>query len=239
MRWNLPKLAGAATCAAALTLATAASAQNGSGGDGNTVTAAYISGTITLDPADPAWDSAPNTTLGFNKFIDYVETGSCIGDPTGRSVSVQAVHNGSRIFFRFEWADATHDAGVGDTPAFADAIAASIPYSGNAPIDMGNQNNPVNLLLWRAGRDAPQNLVAGGIGTPQPSPDAQNLEQYQDWSNEAWTVIVSRPLTSASDNQVDLNRGGEYPLAVASWDGSNQERNGRKVITGWKTLAVQ
>ncbi|OGI44846.1 MAG: hypothetical protein A2150_02695 [Candidatus Muproteobacteria bacterium RBG_16_64_11] len=216
----------------------------GGGGMGVTITAAYVAGANGLDPADASWNQASAVTVTLNRFIDYVASGGgdmCMGTSVNRPVTVRAAHNGADIFFRFEWADATADTMTDDTPKFADAFAMEIPYSGgNAPIAMGSQTNPVNIAFWRADLAQPQNIVAGGIGTPQPSPDAQNLSHYQNWGNGAWTVIVKRPLTGASVNQVTFARGASYSITFANWNGSDANRNGRKAIAmGWNTLSIQ
>ena len=103
---------------------------------------------------------------------------------------------------------------------------------------MGTQTVPVNILFWRAALAQPQNIVAGGIGTPQISPDAQNIQRYQGWASGRWTVIVSRPMAGASVNQVTLTRGSSYRVAFANWDGAGLNRNGRKAFSNWNTLTI-
>ncbi|MCR4346643.1 MAG: ethylbenzene dehydrogenase-related protein [Sulfuricaulis sp.] len=218
------------------------------GGGGTTVTAAYVPGANGLSPSDSSWGAASAATVTLVRYIDYVSNADTndtmcmmLGSAINRAVTVKAVHNGSDIFFRYEWSDSTADSTVSDTPKFADAFAMEIPYSGSSGTNlaMGTQSGPVNIVFWRADLSQPQNIVAGGIGTPQPSPDAQNLIHYQSWGSGRWTVIVSRPLTGASVNQVTLARGASYRAAFANWNGSALDRNGRKAISGWGTLAIQ
>lgn len=221
------------------------------GGGMVTINAAYVAGTITLSPTDAAWNSATAATVTLQRFIDYVEdrnTGGMndtqcmmLGTAINRPVTVKAVHNGSTIFFRYEWSDATQDTVVNDTDKFGDAMAIEIPYAGNVntALSMGTQTVPVNILFWRADLTKPQNIVAGGIGTPQVSPDAQNIQHYQSWASGKWTVIVSRPMVGASDNQVTLTRGASYRAAFANWNGSDLNRNGRKAFSNWNTLTIK
>ncbi len=223
----------------------------GGGMGGVTITAAYVSIANGLDPADPAWSQASVATVTLQRFIDYVANGGgggmggsdcmMMGTSINRPVSVRAIHDGTNIYFRFEWADATMDTTVDDANLFGDAFAMEIPYSGtgSTTLAMGSQDEPVNIMFWRADLAAPQNIVAGGIGTPQPSPDAQDLQRFQQWDNGTWTVIVSRPLAGASANQITLTRGSEYRAAFANWDGSDKDRNGRKAISNWNTLSIQ
>ncbi len=227
---------------------------SGGGGGGN-VTAVYVAGADGLDPGDTAWNQATVSTITLSRFIDYAEDGGggmggmdgmcmMMGISIDLPVAVSAVHNGSTIFFRYEWADASADTVVDDTNLFADALAMEIPYSGGGgmmggtSLAMGTQTEPVNIIFWRADLAKPQNIVAGGIGTPQPSPDAQNLQHYQDWNNGYWTVIVSRPMNGALDNQITLVSGASYSVAFANWNGSDKNRDGRKAFSNWQTLTI-
>lgn len=229
----------------------------GGGGGGGAITAAYVAGADGLNPDDAAWGQATTTSVTLERFIDYVEDGAgggmggmdgmcmMMGQAINRPVTVSAVHNGNNIFFRYEWADATSDTTVNDTNLFGDALAMEIPYSGGGgmmggtSLAMGTQTEPVNIIFWRADLAKPQNIVGGGIGTPQPSPDAQNLQQYQNWSNGNWTVIVSRPMAGASDNQITLVSGASYSVAFANWNGSDKNRNGRKAFSNWHTFTIE
>ena len=147
------------------------------------------------------------------------------------------MHNGADIFIRYTLSDTTTDTSVNDTDLFGDAIALEIPYSGtgNAPICMGSQTQPVNIIFWRGDLAQPRNIVAGGIGTVQVSPDAasQNIQRYQSWAKSVWTVIVTRPMAASSDNQITFTRGrptgspsptGTGPLPTAT--DSRESRGG-------------
>lgn len=226
----------------------------GGGGGGGALTAVYVPGANGLDPRDSSWGDATATIVTLERLIDYVVDGGggggmggmmdmcmSMGTSITRPVTVSSVHNGSTIYFRYEWSDATADTTVDDNNLFGDAMALEIPLSGSgsSSLDMGSQGNPVNIMFWRADQPAPHNIVAGGIGTPQHSPDAQNLQRYQDWNRNVWTVIISRPMTGASDNQVTLVRGGSYSFAMANWNGSDKNRDGKKAFSNWQTLTIQ
>lgn len=236
----------------------------GGGGGGGSITSVYVPGASGLDPGDSSWNQAQAATVTLARFIDYVADGGggmggmggggmmdmCMemGQAINRPVTVRSVHDGNTIFFRYQWADATADTTANDNNLFGDALAMEIPYSGggggmggmgDTSLAMGTQTEPVNIIFWRAHMPTPHNIVGGGIGTPQHSPDAQNLQKYQNWSNGTWTVIVSRPMTGASDNQVTLESGTSYSVAFANWDGSDKNRNGRKAFSNWQTLTIQ
>jgi len=226
------------------------------------ITAAYIVGANGLDPDSAAWDHATTSIITLERFIDYVENtgdmggvnnnmgtmdGQCMkmGIRINLPLVVSVMHNGSSIFFRYEWDDNTADTMVNDTNLFADALAMEIPYHTGAnrisdtSLAMGTQTKPVNIIFWRADLAKPQNIVAGGIGTPQPSSDAQNLQRYQNWRNGTWRIIISRPLSGTSDNQITLLSGASYRVAFANWNGSDKNRNGRKAISNWHTLSIE
>ena len=227
----------------------------GMGGGGGGLTAVYVRGASGLNPGDSSWNNATSTTVNLERLIDYVEDGGggmggmggmmdmcmSMGMSINRPVTVKSVHNGNTIFFRYQWADATADTTVDDNNLFGDALAMEIPFygSGTSSLDMGDQGDPVNIMFWRADQPTPHNIVAGGIGTPQHSPDAQNLQRYQNWNNGQWTVIVSRPMTGASSNQRTLVRGGSYSFALANWNGSDKNRDGNKAFSDWHTLSIQ
>lgn len=239
--------------AAAPALAGRMGGGGGGGGGGLTITAAYVPSANGLNPSDAGWNNATEVNVPINRFIDYVEGGGMggmggmmcdmMGGTLNRTLRVKALHNGGTMYFRYTLSDATQNAAVSDTNLFGDAIALEIPYSitGTPPICMGSQADPVNIIFWRGDRAQPQNIVAGGIGTVQVSPDtaSQNLSQYQSYSNGVWTVIVARPMVAASTNQIAFNRGVSYRIAFGNWNGANTERNGRKGFSSWHTLRLQ
>ena len=203
------------------------------------VLAIYAAGADCLDPNDPSWALAPANTSTM-KHVNYTDS-ACGGGGGYESfqVSVQAVHNGTDICFRMGWPDVAMDDVIDDVDKFADAVAVQVAFGGQTSLQMGNQNNPVNIMFWRADLAQPQNIVAGGIGTVQVSPDAQNISSYSNWAANAWDVIISRPMIAASTNQVTFARGMKYPVVFGNWEGWDFERDGHKTITNWTKLDVQ
>jgi len=196
-----------------------------------------------LNPNDSAWSNTPASVFDL-KHLDAQDTACGYADGyEERLLQVKGVHDGTNIYFRFEWDDPNESVEVDDTNKYADGIALQIPVGAdgnrNTTIQMGSQNNPVNILFWRADLEQPQNIVAGGIGTVQPSPDGQNLVQSQSWENGRWTVIIGRPMNAVSDNQVQFNSGGRYGAVFGNWEGSDFERNGHKAISGWINMDLE
>lgn len=218
-----------------------------------TVKAQLNAGTFNgLDPNDAAWKKVTE----YSVTLDTVITAAGVPQPLPSSkfkiLKVKALHNGADIFFRLAWADKTKDTSVGDPPLFADAVALEIPYSAaSSSIAMGNQLQPVNILFWRGnlgdpatGLGQPQNIVSGGAGTVQTSPDSPGLPTAcsQRYAAGTWTVVIRRPLSGASStngNLVALAPATNYRITFAQWDGGNAERDAVKLVAGsWQTLYI-
>ncbi len=205
--------------------------------------AVYNPGTISLDPQDPVWYSAPDTSIIFSRRLNEAGARTTFAPDENRIVKVKAVHNGTEIFFFFEWNAVAENKSVDDYPLFADAFALEIPlFTDDSSLWMGAMDKPVNIIFWRADLPVPENIVAGGMGTPQISPDAasRNIRHYQKWENSAWSVIITRPMAAASENQVSFMRGKSYMIAFANWKGGvYAERGGHKIVSEWQYLLIR
>jgi hypothetical protein len=80
-------------------------------------------------------------------------------------------------------------------------------------------------------------LVAVGFGTLSPS-SAQNVQGRSEWSDGRWEVVFSRGLSDASIDQIDLGQAPSVDMAIAVWDGSRGERDGRKSVSQFVLLNV-
>lgn len=216
-----------------------------------TVKAALNKGTFNgLDPNDAAWKKVTEYSVTLDTVITAAGVPQLLPSSKYKILKVKALHNGTDVFFRMAWADATKNVSTAGPPLFADAVALEIPYSGNASsIAMGNQLQPVNILFWRGnlgdpvtGLGQPQNIVSGGAGTVQTSPDsaAQPTACSQTYAGGTWTVVIRRPLSgapSANGNLVALVPATNYRITFAQWDGGNAERDAVKLVAGsWQTL---
>ncbi len=207
------------------------------------ITAVYIPGRIALEPGDPAWYKAPETTVIFSRRLNEVGARITFAPDENRLVKVKAVHNGAEIFFFFQWNAVAENNSVGDYPIFADAFAIEIPlFTEDSPLWMGAMDKPVNIIFWRADLKKPENIVGGGMGTVQTSPDeaSQNIRHYQRWADGEWNMIIARPMAAASENQVSFMRGKKYRIAFANWKGgAYAERGGHKIVSEWEFLSIQ
>lgn len=208
-----------------------------------TIMAVHIPGSIAIDSKDGAWEKAPETIIYFSRRLNEVGARTTFLPDEIREVKVKAMHNGTDIFFFYQWNAARENNSVDDYPIFADAFAMEIPlFTEDSPLWMGAMDKPVNIIFWRADLAKPENIVAGGMGTPQTSPDAasQNIRHYQKWEDDTWSMIITRPMAAASENQVSFIRGRIYRIAFANWKGgAYAERGGHKIVSEWQYLYIE
>jgi hypothetical protein len=79
-----------------------------------------------------------------------------------------------------------------------------------------------------------ENLAAGGFGslTARP-PEAQDVQGHGVYGDGRWRVIFSRDLAAAAADDISFNPEQVYSVALAAWDGANNERNGTKSTSQW------
>lgn len=80
-------------------------------------------------------------------------------------------------------------------------------------------------------------LVAVGFGTLSHA-SVQNVQGRSVRSNGGWEVVFSRGLSDASIDQIDLGEEPTVDVAIAVWDGSRGERDGRKSVSQFVLLNV-
>jgi DMSO reductase family type II enzyme heme b subunit len=185
------------------------------------------------------WDRAPRVHLALrgteatSQPSDYVRNawaGKHIG--TVRSLSVQAAHNRQNLFFRLEWADATHNPDYGDGSVFPDAAAVLFPMNGEAPINrMGSAGAGIEAWYWRANHEEfGEALAFHGFATEERQPVPPVLNSAH-WENGRWSVVIGALLSS---------RDVPGTVAFAVWEGSNQERGGlHSYSPEWQELVVE
>src|SRR3990172_3730857 len=126
-----------------------------------------------LDPLAAEWSTIPGEPLKLdatplaNQPSEYIKA-SRNEKEVGkvRNLMVQAAHNGSDVFFRLTWDDASKNTEISDNNIFPDGCGILIPLKGgDPPIDeMGSKDFPVNAWLWRADqKDTAHNTTALGL----------------------------------------------------------------------------
>ena len=100
----------------------------------------------------------------------------------------------------------------------------------------GGEVNPVEAL--NPFRDVPiEELNAEGFGTLTPQPHTkQNINGKGVWKDGKWRVVFQRSLKSINKWDIKLARKQPILIAFAVWDGENQDRNGRKMVSMWQRL---
>jgi DMSO reductase family type II enzyme heme b subunit len=192
-----------------------------------------------LDPAAAEWKSAPPVTLALHRTPPLYSTDApaLLEIPF---VQAQILHTPAGNFVRLEWADKTHDTAVlpnaehtwqGDhlvtqseaTDRFSDACAVMIPAKPvvgdlNPSLQMGDADHPVRIFFWDSTRGA---AIMEASGRETTRRTGQSFPAQAQYAAGKWAVTLQIPL-----------RTGE-PLAVAIWNGSQQDRDGRKYFTIW------
>lgn len=203
-----------------------------------------------LDPLAPEWNSIPGEALKMdatplaNQPSEYIKASRNekeIGKV--RNLMVQAVHNGTDIFFRLSWEDADQNVEVTENNMFPDGCGILMPLKGgDPPIDeMGSKDYPVNAWFWRADlKDQPHNTTAQGLGTTTFSKTCA-IKTKSTWGNGAWAVVFARPLAvPLPEENTQLAAGNAVKVGFAVWEGANGERAGVKSFSKeWRELALQ
>lgn len=182
-----------------------------------------------VDPNGAIWMKAPSVTVPLQTAPPVHAAIS--GTAATPRVAVQAVRTRDALFIRLSWRDKTEDRVLDHPKGFLDGAAVQFPLDGQpAPaILMGNPGGRVNIWYWTAG-DRMENLFADGFGTATRAP-IQDVAGKGVYAGGAWTVVLSRSLRTAAGDGVQLDGVKETPLALAIWDGTNQERDGFKAVT--------
>lgn len=193
-----------------------------------------------LDPAAAEWKPAARMVLALHRTPPLYPTDApaTLEVP---SVQAQIIRSPAGSFVRLEWADKTHDTAVlpkaerawqGDhlvtqsaaTDRFSDACAVMIPAEPvagdlNPSLQMGDADHPVHIFVWDSTRGA---AVMEASGRETTKRTGQSFRAQAQYAGGKWAVTMQIS---------DLPAGA--PFAVAIWNGSQQDRDGRKYFTIW------
>ncbi|WP_135364010.1 ethylbenzene dehydrogenase-related protein [Halosimplex halophilum] len=191
-------------------------------------------GANATDPTAESWTAVPSVELALASAPSGLPEASNV---SVREAQVRTATNGSHVFVRVSWPDATADRNASGLREFADAVAVQLPENESArpPIAMGGTSNRVNVWYW-SGTGTTEELLAGGAGTTtsfeRSAVDAQAVHEDGEWH-----VAFTREAEMAG-NRTDLSGEQDVDVAVAVWNGSYDERAGRKSVSEWKYLAM-
>src|SRR2546425_7391100 len=107
----------------------------------------YIPGDLPIDPKSPDWSKATPMVIPLS---GQVITRPSLPDPTIKSLTVRALHNGKELAFLLEWQDPTHNGRL-THGTFRDGVAISFPL-GDAPafFCMGQLDHYLTIWHWKA-----------------------------------------------------------------------------------------
>ncbi|MBZ5723766.1 MAG: hypothetical protein LAP87_02110 [Acidobacteriia bacterium] len=193
-----------------------------------------------LDPSAAEWKSAAAVSLALNRTPPLYSTDAPASLDIA-SVELRLLRGAAGNFVRLEWADKTHDTAAiakaerawqseqlvkqsDATNRFNDACAVMIPARPvvgdlSPSLQMGDAEHPVRIFLWDAARGAAIMEASGRETTKRTGQSFPAQGQYKDGR---WTVTMQLPAWPEGT-----------PLAVAVWNGSQQDRDGRKYFTIW------
>ena len=193
-----------------------------------------------LDPAAAEWKSAAHMALSLQRTPPLYPT-DAPAPLEIPSVEAQFIHTAAGTFVRLEWVDKTHDTTVlpkaertwqGDhlvtqsavTDRFSDACAVMVPAKAinsdlNPSLQMGDPDHPVRIFFWDSTRGA---AIMEASGRETTKRTGQSFPAQGQYANGKWSVTMQI---------ADMKAG--TPFAAAIWNGSQQDRDGRKYFTIW------
>jgi complex iron-sulfur molybdoenzyme family reductase subunit gamma len=198
-----------------------------------------------LDPEAQAWQQSALRRVALNRTPPLYDT----DPPATLDISVVEVRlarvAGGKLLVHLRWRDPTNDvAAVAATPEtppeqrqrkeptaaterFFDAAAVMFPANRvralfTPSLQMGDPDQPVSIYYWNAARGALL-MEAQGRGTTRRTD--KSFPARGAHRAGGWRVVLELP---------DLPAG--VPLSFAVWNGSQQDRDGRKYFSVWHWL---
>ena len=195
------------------------------------------------NPAAAEWAAIGAKTIALNRTPRLFET-----EPPSelliRDLQLRIAGAGGKMLVRMNWRDETRDSAdltpasgtpyegrfhkvpTDSTDRFFDAAAVMVPRGGAATgtpsLQMGDAQNPVTVYYWNSARGAMLMEAAGRETTKRTGGSFPAFAKYKDGE---WTVVLELPALPSGT-----------PLALAVWNGSQQDRDGRKYFSIWHWL---
>ncbi len=223
-------------------------------GDNTVIRAVRVDGELPDNADDPAWGMADYKSF---YFVPQIIAEQRHFKPSLDSVSVKSLYNDKDIAMLVEWDDRTMSlpgdakaVEIADGELYEDAVAiqwpADLRENEKPYIGMGDASSPVNIWYWRsessAGAEQTTKLIdAKGIKSREErDAAAAGLKTSGVYDKGTRRVVMKRPLkTGAPDKDLQFEEGKYFPIAFAAWDGSNQEKGSKHVMTTWHWLIMQ
>ncbi len=134
---------------------------------------------------------------------------------------------------------------VVDRYPFSEAVASTADY--NRPATKLKEQPNISLPAKASGNQivpdgsGSSNLTVAGPGSVTfRLPTNPQVAAHGEWSNGRWTVVMTRPLSLGDAGRgISLEPGCTASIALAIWDGTQNERDGKKLITIWQDLILE
>ena len=85
---------------------------------------------------------------------------------------------------------------------------------------------------------AVEDLTATGFGALE-SQDHVDTTGWGEWNGSKWSVVIARPLLTRDIQDTQFETGTEVPVALAVWDGDENDVNGKKSVSAWVNLGIE
>ncbi|MDR5656435.1 ethylbenzene dehydrogenase-related protein [Halodesulfurarchaeum sp. HSR-GB] len=156
------------------------------------------------------------------------------------SVTVQSAHTDDRIYVRLQWDDQTENASEAALDAYADGAAVQLPanVSTTPSVELGSQDQPVNLWYWTAADGAEEALAGGYNPGSITALEETTVQTHATHDGDTWTVVFERSLETDAPARADFDLETDVDIAFAVWDGANDERSGHHAYSEWYTLPL-
>ncbi len=208
------------------------------------VAAGPVDARALIDTDDAAWQSIPARRIALNRTPRLYET-EPPSDLEIPEIEVRVARAEGKLLVRLNWHDSSEDTAkiavapgaptegrfkkeaTESTSRFFDAAAVMCPTDAKADgptpgLQMGDVQDPVTIYYWNAAR-GPMLMDAKGRETTRRT--GQSFPARASYRNGSWSVCFELP---------ELPKG--TPVAFAVWNGSQQDRDGRKYFSVWHRL---
>ncbi len=192
-----------------------------------------ISAALPTSGTDALWDKAPRTDVNMQ---DYVYADGHREHLTVNAVSVQALYTDSAVALRITWEDPQMDE---KSPADSLLIAFKpADYAGDTRGNLHNMygaSDPnLDLMYWQASNPNTAGWKEANVASLHSWNPDKNLATAAVYDDGHWTLVVTRPLDTNTNEKWTLN--STHALAFAAWDGRNNETGIKRSSSEWIQL---
>lgn len=211
----------------------------------NALRAQYVNGEL---PAlgDAAWETLTSSHF---PLVGQVILEPRQFNPTIDSVNVKSFYNDNEVAFLFTWDDRTHTTALEDEETgkvLEDALAIQFPVkvpqgpTAPKPSFLWGGRLPVYLWHWKA--SAPKQiteLTAKGIDKAEVQAVQSDIQAEGTYADGQYNLWVKRALRTDDKKDLQLEPGVFVPIAFSAWDGANDDRDAKRVISSWYTFVLE